>query len=163
MDNVLLGLGSNLGDKKQNIINAIKEISKIPFTQIVDQSSVINSSSVGFNTFDFYNCVIIVKTNMHPFEFQRLTKNIEFKFGKKSRRRNEGFVDRIIDIDVLVWQDIRINTPNLILPHPEILNRKFVLFSLKELALRNEFVNNCENWNFFYNLCHDKENFSIIT
>jgi 2-amino-4-hydroxy-6-hydroxymethyldihydropteridine diphosphokinase len=163
MDYVLVGLGSNLGNKFQNINDAISEISKIPQTIIVLQSRIIESQSVGFKTFNFYNSVILIRTNLNPFKLLELTKGIEVSKGKVLRSRNEGFMDRNIDIDLLFWEKTIINTRNLQLPHPELFKRKFVLHSILEMSPTNDFIKNCVNWNFFYNLCEGNEIFNIVS
>ena len=163
MDNVLVGLGSNLGNKLQHINEAINEIAKIPNTTIIVQSNIIETESVGFNTFNFYNCVILIQTSLNPFEFHQFTKGIENTKGKIQRARSEDFNDRNIDIDLLLWEKTTVNSQNLQLPHPEILNRKFVLHSILELSKTNDFIKNCVNWDFFYNLCQGNEIFNIVS
>jgi 2-amino-4-hydroxy-6-hydroxymethyldihydropteridine diphosphokinase len=163
MDNVLLGLGSNLGNKLQHIKDTIRDIASLPNTTIILQSNIIETQSVGFNTFNFYNAVILIQTSLNPFEFHQFTKEIENTNGKIQRARSEGFKDRNIDIDLLLWGKTIVNTQNLQLPHPEILNRKFVLHSIIELSKTNEFVKNCVNWDFFYNLCQGNEIFTIVS
>mgnify|MGYP006151205785 FL=1 len=163
MDNVLVGLGSNLGNKLNNIKNTIHLINKFPNTKVELQSQIIESKSIGFDSYNFFNCVILVQTTLNPFEFQQYTKQIEFYNGKQFRERTEEYKDRIIDIDLLIWEKTIINTRFLQLPHPELFKRKFVLHSINELTKHNEFIKNYANWDFFYNLCDGNEFFVAIS
>ena len=163
MDNVLVGLGSNLGNKLNNIKNTIHLINKFPNTKVELQSQIIESKSIGFDSYNFFNCVILVQTTLNPFEFQQYTKQIEFYNGKQFRERTEEYKDRIIDIDLLIWEKTIINTRFLQLPHPELFKRKFVLHSILELSKTNDFIKNCVNWDFFYNLCDGNEFFVAIS
>lgn len=163
MDNVLVGLGSNLGNKLININDTIEQIKKIPDTKLILKSKIIETKSVGFNSFNFFNCVILIQTSLNPFEFHKYSQEIEFNNGKKQRERSEGFKDRNIDIDILIWEKTKVKTKFLQLPHPEVFKRKFVLHSIIELTKNNEFIKNCANWNFFYNLCGGNEFFEQVS
>jgi len=130
---VYLGLGSNLGDKNNNILLAIDNIiSKIG--AIVAQSSFITTSAWGFNSEnDFLNAVVLIQTDVQPFELLEFTQEIEKNLGRKNKTDN-AYTDRLIDIDILFYDDLILNHPKLTIPHPLIHKRLFVLEPLAEIT-----------------------------
>jgi len=129
---VFIGLGSNLGDREKNIKKAILKIGELLQTSIVVTSSIINTKSIGkADQPDFLNCVIKIETKYTPNRLLAELQNIESEMG---RIRKEKWGPRIIDLDILFFNDEIINTKNLQIPHPEILKRKFVLTSMNEIA-----------------------------
>ncbi len=129
---VFIGLGSNLGNREENIKKAILKISELLQTSIIATSSIINTKPIGkTDQPDFLNCVIKIETKYTPNRLLNELQNIENDMG---RIRGEKWAPRIIDLDILFFNDEIINTKNLQIPHPEILNRKFVLQLMKEFA-----------------------------
>ena len=129
---VFIGLGSNLGNRKENIITALQKIGKLPKTAIIKLSSIINTKPVGItNQPDFLNCIVQIKTILDPEQLLLELLKIEREMG---RIRKQKWGPRIIDMDILFFNNEIINTQDLTVPHPEILNRKFVLTSMKEIA-----------------------------
>lgn len=129
---VFIGLGSNLGNRKENIITALQKIGKLPKTAIIKSSSIINTKPVGItNQPDFLNCIVQIKTILDPEKLLLELLKIEREMG---RIRKQKWGPRIIDLDILFFNNEIINTQDLTVPHPEILNRKFVLTSMKEIA-----------------------------
>ena len=127
-----LGLGSNLGDKHEFITKAINQISKFKNTEITRTSSMITTKPYGkTDQPDFLNCVIELDTGILPEELLKKCLDIENQLG---RIRNEKWGPRTIDIDLLFYKDKIINTKLLVLPHPELHKREFVLTSLNELC-----------------------------
>ncbi len=129
MNKVFLGLGSNVGDKKQYITSAIKLVSK----KIVDikKASVYKSKPVGYtNQNDFLNTAITGKTLLPPEELLLFVKNIEYKIGRIQRFR---WGPREIDIDILFYSNLIQKKENLEVPHPRLHERDFVLLPLIEL------------------------------
>ncbi len=137
---VFIALGTNLGDREENIRKAIQKIGKLPKTAIIKSSSIINTKPVGItNQPDFLNCVVQIKTILDPEKLLLELLKIEREMG---RIRKQKWGPRIIDMDILFFNNEIINTQDLTVPHPEILNRKFVLTSMKEIA--PEFVHPIE-------------------
>ena len=127
-----LGLGSNLGDKHEFITKAINQISKFKNTEITRTSSMITTKPYGkTDQPDFLNCIIELDTDILPEELLKKCLDIENQLG---RIRNEKWGPRTIDIDLLFYEDKIINTKLLVLPHPELHKREFVLTSLNELC-----------------------------
>lgn len=130
---VILGLGANLGDRLETLQLACAQLQK-HVGQITSISSIYESSSWGFETSDkFFNACITIDTALTPGQLLSKIQLIEQTLG---RLRNEGtarYTSRTIDIDILYFGKQQIKLPNLIVPHPEIPNRKFVLYPLQEL------------------------------
>ena len=127
-----LSLGSNQGRKLNNLQEAIYEIAE-SIGAIHKISSVYKSDSWGFKGNDFYNICIAVSTYLPPEELLKNILNIETKLGRK-REQNNKYTNRKIDIDILLFDDEIVFSKNIIIPHPRMLDRKFVLVPLAEIA-----------------------------
>ena len=128
-----LSLGTNLGNKQENLQIAIQHIAK-KVGKVIAQSSVIETEPWGFvseNT--FLNMVIKVETSLSPLEVLKKTQKIERLMGRTEKTHN-AYQDRIIDIDIILYEDIILDTPELKLPHPLFHQRDFVLKPLCEIA-----------------------------
>jgi len=127
-----LSLGSNQGRKLNNLQEAIFEIAE-SIGAIHKISSVYKTDSWGFKGDDFYNICIAVSTYLPPEELLKNILNIETKLGRK-REQNNKYTNRKIDIDILLFDDEIVFSKNIIIPHPRMLDRKFVLVPLAEIA-----------------------------
>lgn len=139
MHKVYLGLGSNLGNRESNIREAIRLIEERVGT-VLRQSSVIETDPWGFQTAHrFLNAVICIETNETPREVLLLTQQIERDLGRKSKsvadstKSKASYADRTIDIDILLYDDVTINEPDLKIPHPLMHQRDFVMQPLREI------------------------------
>ena len=132
---VFLALGTNLGNRKQNMETAIENIEKQIGT-IIAQSAFYSSEPFGFESDNlFLNSVVEVSTSLLPSELLTKTQLIEKQMGRTSKSDGAGYSDRIIDIDILLYnKEVIDNKPKLIVPHPEMQNRDFVLKPLAEIA-----------------------------
>lgn len=127
-----LSLGTNQGNKLENLQNAIDSIAdKVGDIQKI--SSVYKTASWGFNSDDFYNICIKLITNHQPEKLMEVLLNIETELGRK-RKDSTEYADRNIDIDILLIDDKIIFSKTLIVPHSKMLERKFVLVPLVEIA-----------------------------
>lgn len=131
-----LSLGSNLGDRQKNIGTAIDLLQKAFGRHFLAISEIIETKAVGFDGADFLNCIIIFETARRPGNILRLCKSIEREMGRTDSPEydNEGnriYHDRIIDIDILIYGNVRIDTPYLKIPHPQVESRDYI----KELLL----------------------------
>ena len=125
-----LGLGTNLGDRKQNISKAIEAISLK--MSISKQSSLYETTAWGYTEQpDFLNQVIQVETDLSPLRLLNFLKKTELKLG---RVENFRYGPRLIDIDILFYDDLVITTSRLQIPHPMLPERAFVLVPLNEIA-----------------------------
>lgn len=129
---VYLGIGTNLGEKKKNLDRAVSYLNET-CGNVVSVSSVYESNAVGFESnYTFFNQCICMKTLHKPKELLFLMMDIEKKMGRK---RIQGMIiDRIIDLDILLFNELIIKTPSLAIPHPKIQERNFVLEPLSEIA-----------------------------
>ncbi len=127
---VYFGLGSNVGDRRQNLDKALDYLSQR--LRVAELSSVYDTEPVG-NTEQprFLNMVCGVYTTLEPQALLILVKSIERKMGRQPGRTNDP---RTIDIDILFYGDKVIKTPDLVIPHPRLAERAFVLVPLAELA-----------------------------
>ena len=132
MHKVFLGLGGNIGNKHINFRKVRKIIEK-RFGVIVLTSSIYETPPWGFKSENnFWNQIIVVETDLEPEEMLWRILEIEDQMGRK--RGNERFSSRKMDIDILYYDDIYMETKRLIIPHPRIHQRKFVLVPLNEIA-----------------------------
>jgi len=130
---VYIGLGSNLGNGPKNLDRAVaalqEEVGEVLYT-----SAYIESEPWGFESeHRFTNAVTVVSTSLEPLALLDLTQRIERRLGRtRKRKRGEGYSDRVIDLDLLVYDDVQIESERLTLPHPHITDRDFVRLPLEE-------------------------------
>ncbi len=129
---VYLGLGSNVGDRLENMRSAVRMIDEHEACRVQKVSSLYETAPVGFiEQPDFLNAVIEVVTSLDPRKFLRLCSHIEKSLGRK---RTIRWGPRVIDIDILIYDNTAITSEELIIPHPRIKSRAFVLVPLAEIA-----------------------------
>ena len=136
---VYLGLGTNLGDRQANIEQAIRLIGE-RVGMVVRQSSLIETEPWGFESPNkFLNAVILCETERTPRQVLRLTQKIERDMGRikktslNSKLSSLNYSDRTIDIDILLYDDITVDEPDLKIPHPLMHERDFVMKPLNEI------------------------------
>ena len=129
---VYIGIGSNLGKKKENYLEALVRIAKIPKARIIKESSLYESQPLGDSKEWYVNGVIEIETELKPELLLKKCKNIERAMGRKKVRKRWGA--RIIDLDILLYNSLIMNKKSLKIPHPEMHQRKFALIPLSELA-----------------------------
>ena len=133
-----LGLGSNLGNREENIRRALALIDE-RVGSVYRVSSPIETDPVGFSSnHKFINLVCLVHTMMSPMSCLRETQKIEQELGRTQKSTcTDGILqhfDRPIDIDLLTYDDITMDTPELTLPHPRMKDRDFVMLPLEEIS-----------------------------
>ena len=130
---VYLGLGSNLGDCRKNLERAIRLIGD-RVGLVTRQSSFIETEPWGFESpHKFMNAVILCETTRSPREVLLLTQQIERDMGRMKKSVSGGYADRAIDIDILLYDDVTIDEPDLKIPHPLMHQRDFVMIPLEEV------------------------------
>jgi len=133
MTPVFLGLGANIGDREEHLRTALRRLATR--CRIVAVSSLYQSAAVVLEGDapgpDYLNAVCQIETDMAPVELLAFAKEIEHAIGRRSAAR---WTPRAIDVDLLLYGDETIDTPELTLPHPRIAERNFVLVPLAELA-----------------------------
>ena len=132
---VYLGLGSNLGNREENLRGALFEIaSSVGVVEAV--SSFIVTEPWGFeSTHTFVNAVCRVQTHLSPMDVLDATQAIERNLGRTQKSVNGIYSDRLIDIDILLYDDWKVDTPRLVIPHPLMAQRDFVKIPLAELGV----------------------------
>jgi 2-amino-4-hydroxy-6-hydroxymethyldihydropteridine diphosphokinase len=127
-----LGLGTNLGDREENLKKAIENITAFA-GEVMSFSQIYETEPWGFRSEDhFFNMVIHIKTSLKPVDLLKHLLKIEIQMGRV--RGTEKYSSRIIDIDILLYENEIINKPYLKVPHPMIPERKFVLVPLCDIA-----------------------------
>ena len=128
---VTLGIGGNIG----NVIKTFKQLFRIFLTDsrfdIIQTSPILKNPPFGFLEQDyFYNAIIVLKTNLYPFELLRQMQKYEKRF---KRKRSFKDAPRTLDIDIIFFNKIQLNRKNLIIPHKDYKNRQSVMLPLKTL------------------------------
>ena len=130
---VFIGLGSNLGDKVWNLQETIRLISE-RVGAVVRQSSFLDTEPWGFESENtFVNAVICCETEKTPREVLVLTQQIEREMGRTRKSSSGGYSDRPIDIDILLYDNLTVDEPDLKIPHPLMHQRDFVMIPLEEI------------------------------
>ena len=133
MHTVYLGLGSNLGNKEQHIREAVRKIQAL-VGAVVRQSTLYVTEPWGFQSENlFVNAVVCCETSHTPREVLQLTQQIEREMGRRRKSVNRQYHDRVIDIDILLYDDLTVDEPDLKIPHPLMHEREFVMKPLQEI------------------------------
>ena len=133
MSVVYLGLGSNLSDRRGNIYRAVELIADSVGT-VVRMSSLYDTEPWGFSSDNmFVNAAVCVETRLTPREVLVATQTIERRMGRIEKSVGGQYHDRVIDIDILMYDDLHIDTPDLHIPHPLMHERDFVMRPLNEI------------------------------
>ena len=137
INRIILSFGSNLGDREKNITNAINMlkdmgvITSIVTSDIVESPALLLDNSPDEWDKDFYNLVLSAKTSLDPIGFFRVIKRVESEFGRKNSPK---WSPRIIDIDILFYDDIVLDSTICTIPHKFALDRDFVMKPLLQVA-----------------------------
>jgi len=134
MSEAVVGLGSNLGEKSENLLTAVQALSRLPGTKVIGISSIYASKPEGAPPDtaqeDYHNMAVKVETSMSPMALLGACLGIEAAMG---RQRGQRSASRLIDLDLLIYEGVKNESFELSLPHPRMLRRAFVLLPLKEL------------------------------
>lgn len=137
MAKVFLGLGSNVGDRMGFLVKA-QELIHTKVGVIIRKSSILETESWGFKSDPFLNQVILIDTVLEPLDLLTQLNLIEKELGRFEKTiRSENHVeyhDRTIDIDILIYDDLKWESEQLTLPHPNMHKRDFVMIPLAEIA-----------------------------
>ena len=128
-----MSLGANLGDRETNIKLAIKQISEL-IGPVVRQSALLETAPWGFSSANtFINAAVCSQTSLSPREVLKAIQDIERALGRTQKSTDGQYHDRPIDIDILLYDDLHVNEPDLVIPHPHMNERQFVLQPLSEI------------------------------
>ena len=130
---IYLNIGSNLGNREENLLRAIVLLSA--GTGGCAVSSVVKSDPWRFESGNkFLNVGVMLRCDMDPFDLLEFTQGIEKQMGSNTHRdANGNYVDRLVDIDIIEIDGVEINTPQLTVPHPRMHERDFVMKPLEQL------------------------------
>ncbi len=135
MPTTYLSLGSNLGDRRQLLHTAINEIAE-RVGRVEAISSCIETEPVGFDSVHlFLNMAVRVRTELNPYELLKVLKQLERDLGRTRKSHDGVHYDRTIDIDILLYDNLEINSEELQIPHPRMWERDFVMRPLKEILI----------------------------
>ena len=127
-----IGVGSNIGEKIENCIKAISFLNRIEGCSVIKRSSFYKTEPIGYKDQDwFVNCAVMIETELSPYELLKKLKEIELLMG---REKGIKWGPRIIDLDILMYEDIVIDEDELTIPHPLMHKRRFVLVPMNEIA-----------------------------
>lgn len=133
MTDIYLSLGSNLGDRHTLLLSAIEALIE-RVGRLVASSSFIETEPWGFKSPNrFMNAVVLMQTELSPRQLLVVTQDIEKQLGRTAKSEGGVYHDRPIDIDILLYGNIHINQPDLIIPHPRMHQRDFVMRPLNEI------------------------------
>ncbi len=129
----LLGLGSNLGDSPRTLDEALARLGRHPEVEVLRRSGYLQTSPVGgpAGQTDYLNAAALIRTSLSPQSLLTACKNIENELG---RCRIEHWGPRTIDLDLLLYDDLELSSPELTIPHPRMIERRFVLEPAAEIA-----------------------------
>ena len=135
---VYLSLGTNLGDRQANIAEALCRLDAAIGRPYEALSSIVETKAWGFEGPDFLNCVVRYRTARRPQTLLQICKRIERAMGRRGAPEYDAlgrriYRDRPIDIDILLYGDERIDTPELQVPHPLMEQREFIMGPLREI------------------------------
>lgn len=134
MERVYLGLGTNLGNKQKNLEDALLLI-KERIGTVVSLSSFYETEPLGFESqHSFLNAVVGVDTTLTPECLLQTTQELERLLGRRQKSIQKIYHDRTIDVDILLYGDRVIQAPELVIPHPEMTCRRFVMEPLAQIA-----------------------------
>ena len=134
MATMYLSLGTNLGDRRQNLASALDLIANEVGT-ILSASDIIETDPWGFESpHAFLNMAVKVETNLQPLQALHATQQIERRLGRDRKTADRQYHDRLIDIDILLYDDLVMDTPELTIPHPLMYQRPFVMEPLSQIA-----------------------------
>lgn len=138
MEKAYLGIGTNLGDRIENLRKTVDAVNLLPLTKVMSASKIYETTPVGYmNQGDFLNMVVEIETELSAENLLGACLGIEAGLG---RVRNIKNGPRIVDIDLLLYGDEVRDTKTLVLPHPRMFEREFVLRPLLDIEFSNKFV-----------------------
>jgi len=152
MHQAFIALGSNLQDPQAQVERALQTIANTPNIKLIKASSLFKTAPIGYdNQPDFINAVAKIETDLSPLELLHSLLEIETQHGRERPFPN---APRVLDLDVLLYANVEINTAELTLPHPRMYTRGFVMLPLAEIAPKinignhgyaDELASKCDN------------------
>ena len=133
MQTIYLSLGTNLGSREDNLERALRLLQE-QVGALLRRSSVHETTPWGFESSHmFLNLCVCMATSLSPLQLLATTKQIERQLGRTQKSAHGHYADRLIDIDILLYDDAHVNESDLIIPHPHMYERDFVMLPLNEI------------------------------
>ena len=133
LHHVYFSIGSNIGNRKRLVREAIALLNE-RIGEVERQSSLYETEPWGFDSPNkFINACVCCVTTLSPHQLLAITQHIERELGRTEKTKDGEYHDRIIDIDILLYDDLCVNSPNLVIPHPHMHERAFVMTPLREI------------------------------
>ncbi|MBF1571556.1 MAG: 2-amino-4-hydroxy-6-hydroxymethyldihydropteridine diphosphokinase [Prevotella sp.] len=133
MHTIYLSLGTNLGSREDNLERALQLLQE-QVGELLRRSSVHETTPWGFESSHmFLNLCVCMGTSLSPLQLLAATKQIERQMGRTQKSEQGHYADRVIDIDILLYDDAHVNESDLIIPHPHMYERDFVMLPLNEI------------------------------
>lgn len=132
MTEAFIGIGSNLGDRVENCLKALQMLQHQPGITLIKVSSFYETEPVEVEGGWFVNGAVKIETSLGPRELLSVLQEIEGRLGRSPRR--ERGEPRTIDLDILLYDRLVVESPDLVIPHPRMHERRFVLLPLSEIA-----------------------------
>lgn len=133
MHTIYLSLGTNLGSREDNLERALRLLQE-QVGALLRRSSVHETTPWGFESSHmFLNLCVCMATSLSPLQLLATTKQIERQLGRTQKSEQGHYADRVIDIDILLYDDAHVNESDLIIPHPHMYERDFVMLPLNEI------------------------------
>ncbi len=131
--NAYIAFGSNLGDRELKYREALAALAELLVTTVRKHSGLYETEPVALtdNGLKFLNAAVALKTDLSPVELMKMLRVIELNLGKSPTHRSD--LSRVIDLDLLLYEDLRISGDGLEIPHPRMHHRAFVLVPLSEI------------------------------
>ena len=126
-----IGLGGNLGDARAAVLQAIDDIAALPDTSVTRRSSLYGTTPIDSSGPDYINAVVVISTGLSAPDLLNHLQRLELSAGRERPYRN---APRTLDMDILLYGTARIESPSLVVPHPRMYERAFVLVPLAEVA-----------------------------
>ncbi len=133
LHHVYFSIGSNIGNRKRLVREAVALLNE-RVGEVERQSSLYETEPWGFDSPNkFINACVCCVTTLSPHQLLAITQHIERELGRTEKTKDGEYHDRIIDIDILLYDDLCVNSPNLVIPHPHMHERAFVMTPLREI------------------------------
>lgn len=133
LHHVYFSIGSNIGNRKRLVREAIALLNE-RVGEVERQSSLYETEPWGFDSPNkFINACVCCVTTLSPHQLLAITQHIERELGRTEKTKDGEYHDRIIDIDILLYDDLCVNSSNLVIPHPHMHERTFVMTPLREI------------------------------
>lgn len=126
-----IGIGANLGNPEKQVLSAVSRLAALPGARLAGQSGLYRTAPVEADGGDYINAVVCLRTAFSPETLLEQLQQIENEAGRQRPYRN---APRTLDLDILLYDNMQIQTPRLTLPHPRMAERAFVLAPLTEIA-----------------------------